>query len=460
MRVLWFLFFFVCGFCFKQASAETFKVAAPFLVEINPITNQVNVANYIGMQLYFPLFTVRPDGTLKSNFLDTDLSKSLDRTFVKYHLCLAKNVRFSDGTLITLADFKSSFSLMAKMYPHLVPLKNMEEYGSHCLLVEMMYPTPQLFKRLTGIASTIIKQTELNSSFPTGLGLYKLSAKTNNTITLKYIGDRKVRFDRIQIIKVDEVNKRDLQVFHDTNQISKAAGVLDLDRSNIYDVSIPKMYSMVINLKSQNSRRCAVALLSKVDWIKAYKISATPKKNFLPWNKYVPFERKEINLNKCNLKQVSLIVPEFYDVSSVQKEIDGVGLKEKIRILSVTNNEFGKKIFSGEEYIGLIAFDSSSSVSILEGEYTTYFESFFSEKNRLIIDKNKAIQKLMANATKMNITAREREQLYEQAEVQLIRDGYVLPVGGLNKKYSYPKGILISSWLDHVNGVPDISAIE
>ena len=450
------LFQFTC----QISKAETFKVGLPFLPRFNPITNQVNVANYIGMHLYYPLFEIRPNGDIKSHFLEMERSRAVDLTFTKYILCLKKTLSFSDGTKILVSDFYASFNLMSKMYPHLLPLESLKPMDLRCVSIEMKYPTPNLFKKLTGIASTIIKSTELKSEFPLGLGPYKISDIAADKISLKFTGDKAIRFNEIQFIKASAEDPKLISNFQDLNQIQKQTfDQIHLADFNLYEVSIPKMYSLVINFNNKNARLCARSILSKMDWITAYHLSVTPKKSFLPWEKPSLSKYDEGASKSCASGKIDLFIPSLYNGADIQMAISKAGLTNRISVKLVSNDEFGRKIFSGEEYIGLIGFNSTASISMLEGDYSTYFESFFSIKNRIISKPNNQIKELISMATKIDTRPKDREKMFENAESILIGEAYVLPIGSLKRQYRFTKNFSITEWFDYVNGIPDISAI-
>lgn len=457
MRFLAVIFFVIS---FEFSFAEVFKIATPALIKVNPITNQINFGNYLGMHLYFPLFEREQTGKLASHFLELSTSKSLDTSFKKFRLCLKQGVRFVDKSLISTSDFLGSLQLMVKMYPHLVPAQKISVENDRCLLLEMSSSTPHLFDRLTGIASTILKLDQTEKELPVGLGLYKVIEVNPQRVLLSFVGKEKIKFDTIEFVLVKNGNQVDQMNFHDSNQIVNRKSIPNSkEMFSKFEVSIPKTFVLVVNLKNRAMRLCAKSLLEKVDWIKAYRLSATYSKNFLPWKKKLLFEESRKS-PKCKSNTVKLFVPNLYDSKAIRNEIIEAGLEKQIDTFEISNDEFGKLIFSGKSYVGLVGFDSTSSISVLEGDYSTYFESFFSLKNRIVTKPNFKIKEMISDAFRISGNAFEREKKFAAAESELILEGFVVPVGLLKKEYIFPKEISIHQWFDQINGIPNISKIR
>ena len=87
------------------ARAETFYVKIPAVLKFNPISNQINFANYIGLQMYHPLFSFKNDGSFTSHFLDEQRTFATSKTFDEFRFCLKKKIQFNDGALIDISEF-------------------------------------------------------------------------------------------------------------------------------------------------------------------------------------------------------------------------------------------------------------------------------------------------------------------------------------------------------------------
>lgn len=444
----------------QLANAETFVVALPFLNRVNPISNKVNLARYLSFHLYYPLFEIGPDGTLNSQFLNVNTSKVIDRSFKLYQVCLKENIHFHDASPIKTEDLAASITYMAEIHPHLIPLSKIKSTSDRCSQLEMKYPTPGLFKRLTGTASTIVKRSQVRGELPVGLGPYRITSMSDSKISLNYVGAHKVRFSQIDFTKESSVDAQALTAAHDTNQISDDGRQrISLKTKTMYDVWIPKNYSFVVNLKHRKDRLCAASKMAKIDWIKAYRLEVSPSANFLPWTRQVP-TKPEVISSDCQRKVFRLIVPELYDAKSIRSAVISAGAEKHFQIAGVSNDEFGRIIFSGEEYIGLIGFDSASATADLEGDFSIAFEPFFLTKNRIVTTPNKNVRNYVLQALRSQTTPEVRLGLFAKAEVDLILNGFVFAVGKKKNRFSFPRGISIEKWFDRINGIPDISAIQ
>lgn len=454
MRLILLLAASLSSICF----AETFYVALPMLPEINPITNQVNVGNYIGAHLYYPLFERNQDGKFNSVFLDIDKSRSLDAKFDRYELCLKKNVKFSDNTAVEVADLISSIQAFADMYPQSLPLRKIKNVTADCINLYLEKSFPGLFGKLTGMASTVLRSKDIKAPFPIGLGSYYIEAKSDDELVLKSIKDSSVRFDKIHF-KLIKKSTDDISKFSDINQLPPNKERDDKFPGVATDAPSFKIYSFVLNVKKPQLRDEIRAYLEEQNWDKIFGLTLSKSNYFLPWLKsnYPITNQKK---HKKIKNKIPFLIPNFYDIKKIESIVKNSFLSELIFVKSLPANEFPIWAFSGKEYIGLMGFDSSGSMSSLEGDFSIYFESFFSKENRIISKPLLRIKNLVEKSMDPKLSSFERLELMKNAEKYLSDQDYISPLGKVKRTFLYPSDIKISEWYDFLSGIPRIDRIK
>lgn len=444
----------------KLSHSEVFKVLLPVLPSLNPITNQVNSGVYIGSNLYYPLFEI-DSGTdkISSFFLDLNMSKSTSNRFDEYMLCLKNNLVFDDGTSITIHDLSASVQKFSTMYPHILKINKFEIINTVCLKLKLKAPAPGLFKKLTGIASTILKESTIESEFPVGIGPYMLQEKTSDFIKLKF-RDQKISKPRFETIYFEKysINTKNISTFNDINQMPPVNGISKKGKT----ITAPnyKVYVNVLNFRDRKKRIYLHKIISEIDWVKIFKLNLTKSFTFLPIkygsiNEFLtPNKALTVQLNK-----IPLLVPDIYNTELLAAEFKHKKIDKLFQIHKIPTRSFVNWVFSGKEYVAMMAFDSSGSISSLEGDFSVYLESFCSENNRIVSKPIKFISDIL-NKSNGKILKTERIQLMKDADLHLIKEGYVAPIGHVSKEFIFDENIEIKEWFDYFSGIPKIYRIE
>ncbi|HEY4786022.1 MAG TPA: ABC transporter substrate-binding protein [Bacteroidales bacterium] len=444
--------------------AEVFRVAMVVIPVFNPITNQQNSANYIGLHLYYPLFKQNSLGDLESVFLNLEKTKAIDDKFSEYTFCLRDNLKFSDKTPISSKDFLASLKYFSEMYEHALPLKSIAIKDHLCISVSLRVPTPNLFRRLTGMASTILKADQVTANYPVGYGPYVIKEKSDKILVLNYIGEDQPRFDNIEFRLVKSITDTSDVNFHDINQLppSQRATIGD----NFVTINAPtlKVYTLVINLPSLKQRKNIQCALKTINWTDVYGLDLIPQKKFLPIirdvnEKQIPVSAKD-NICKNIEKPVTMLVVNLYDKRRVIDALKKAKIDKKFDIVSLDTTQFAEWIFSGKPYVALIAFDSSGSISSLDGDFSVYFESFFTRKNRIVTTPIQAIEKNIELSFQPSRTLNERMIFMRKSEDYLLDNAYIVPLGRVNRFFHFPKNIEVVSWADFFSGFVEINRIK
>lgn len=443
--------------CISTAAlAEEFKVALPMLPDVHPVTNQINSGNYIGSHLYYPLFEKNPHGT-ESYFLDISNTKAIDKTFKIFQFCLKKDLKFSDGGSITVDDLIKSLRAMAEMYPQTLALKSEAKMSDNCAKITLTDSTPGLFGKLTGMASTVLKAGGNAKFYPTGIGPYTLKLRSENELKLESTSANKIRFNQVTF-KLIKKSDEDVEKFTDINQLPPNSERDKKFEGNRIDAPSLKVYTFVLNVSDSKKRDAIRLLLENENWAEAFGLNLLKAKYFLPWlnSSYEISNSKRLVRSK---NKIAFLVPDFYDVSKIEKLITGKNLGEMVYVKSLPAKEFAAWAFSGKEYIGVMGFDSSGSISSLEGDFSVYFESFFSKTNRIVTRPLIEIEKLIKKSTDKTLSNQERLRIMIQAEKYLSDNDYLSPLGRVKRVFLYPENVVINEWHDFFSGIPRIDRI-
>ena len=433
----------------------------PELVSYNPITNQINFLNYVGYHLYYPLFYIDENSQMSSEFLDLKKTKAINYDYKSYKFCLKDDLKFSDGSFVTSEDMMHSLNQFSNLFPKIIPKSEIFRESSKCAILKMSESTTGLFKRLTGISSTILKKSTFNDKIPIGIGPYKLLRFDNNALELD--SANKVKYNKVSFYSMSTYASKGLNIhnFQDFNNVSTSLNTDKIDFSDyqVYENSIDKVYSIVLNIRSDNERVCAYQILSKLNWHLIYGLTGASTKNFLPWD-VKPYVKSVTKVKCKSTKKIQVIVPSIFDFDKVSKNFKIYSKGNLVTLVNVKNEDFGRLIFSKKPYIALIGFDSATTNSISELNYDVYFDSFILDKNRLVSQKLSSIEKLLS---RQNVGERNNEFLankYSRAEALLLGSKYVIPVTRNQKKFYYKTSLKINKWFDRVNGVVDARYVD
>lgn len=451
--------FFIIILIAIQVRAETFNVALPMLPDVNPITNQINSGNYIGSHLYYPLFET--DGlNVKSFFLDLNKTFSVDNSFSTFNFCLNEGIKFSDNSNIGVIDLEASLKYFSEMYPQILDIKKIKRINDKCVKLTLNRPNYGLFKRLSGMASTVLKFNELKSNYPVGAGPYKILKKSDDQIELVTTNSITPRFDKI-IFKLIKKENEIVKSFHDFNQLPpNSKRDADFNGQKI-DVPSLKVYAFVINVDDANTRSSIRFMLNKTDWSNVYNLILAKSDYFLPWLN-ADYQIKFNLLTKVNKNKnkIPFLVPDFYDSSRVESELKLTGLDSILFVKSIPAKDFAAWAFSGKEYVGLMGFDSSGSISSLETDFSVYFESFYSQKNRIVAKVLKPVKEFVSQSLNPQFNSTQKRSQLLKAEKYLSDNNYLHPIGRVKRVFLYPSNVVINNWYDYFSGIPRIDRIK
>lgn len=446
-------------FVMSISRSETFKVAVPLIPDLNPISNQINIGNYIGLHLYYPLFNRNEFSEISSsNFLDLNKTKSLSSSFKTYQFCLKSGIKFNDDSPIQITNLKTSLTRFSKMYPHLLNISEIKTTDDLCLHLLLEKPNPGIFKKLTGIASTILKDDTENSSFPIGLGPYKILEKNDKILRLIYRGENLPRFNQIDFILYDL--KSDITAFHDINQLPPINSQNLNFFTNIIKAPSLKVYVNILNISKTKARLKVLNKINKINWLRVFDLDLKIKDRFLPIEEKINFSLQKETKVSSPLLNIPLLILDLYDTNKISIELKKLKLDKTFKIHKLSSKEFASWVFSGREYVGLMAFDSTGSISSLEGDFSVYFESFFSDKNRILTKSLINIKKIINFSQNSSLSKENRMRFMLEAEKYLIENGYVLPVGQVIHNFRFPKDINIETWFDFYSGIPKIETLK
>jgi hypothetical protein len=450
-----------CLLISQVSLAETFKVALPIVAPFNPISNEINSANYIGLHLYYPLFGLDKNGSVESRFLDLSKTKSLSMKFNEFRFCLKERLMFSDNSKIQSDDLQSSISYLAELYPHLIEVEQIINESPLCIRVKLKSSTPNLFKKLTGIASTVLKKEDVKKTYPIGYGQYKIKSVLTDSLLLETASKSKPRFNEIEFRKVKAKIDVGTEHFQDFNQMPSAKDFITEDsNANNYNIPSLKVYSFVLNLSTSKERLCAQKSLADGKWEKVYGLSLIPQKSFLPWR--IPQVSWKPQAVKCTQAKnnIPFLVAEMYDSKFINGELTRIGADKSFEVITLSSSDFAKWVFSGKPYVAMMGFDSSSSKASLDGDFSYYFEAFFIKQNRIITKPIPKLKEMIQDSMRFDISQKVREQKIIEAEKLLLDEAWILPVGRLSHKIIFPEDVKIEEWADKLNGFPAIWAIK
>jgi MarR-like DNA-binding transcriptional regulator SgrR of sgrS sRNA len=436
---------------------------------VNPYSTQVNTDNLIALQIYYPLFQHSLDGTLTSEFLDLQSTKSDDTSFKKFTLCLRYGVQFFDGTPISARDLEHSLQ-EAHHRQELLSAVNAIRVSGNCVKVVLKAPDPRYFEKLTGTASTITSASRSVNGFPLGLGPYHVESRTSDKLILKANSGRvKGSFRSIEFHKFMDFEQNYANGVFDFNHPGQVSIPEKFD-DQFQRVSRPffKSYAVVVNYPDPILRKRFAACFHKERFRKLLHLLLKETAGFLPSgiqgaDGVMALSRKE---KGCDVEAVSSMTflnyrPELESDVRTFLQDSSLKLPIPIKYEAGTIDDLVRRMFHEDKIAAVIGFDSSTSNSSAYAEAATFFESFIrlERSERLISRPLSDVAELVKSAAQATDSA-QKASLYQKGHQALLDSGYVIPLGQLDTDQRYPKWIRNIAWSDQISGFPNISLME
>lgn len=442
----------------QSAISDTFRVALPYIPDLFPKNNQVNIANYIGIHLYSPLIEVQPDGSITSAFLDMTKSRAQSRDFQTFDFCLRSGLKYSNGQEVSIEDLESAISKYhesSSRVPSISRLTILD--GRPCLQVHLDKRFPRYFYSFGGMHSTVIPRSQYSQKFPVGIGPYVILEQSETHLKLKHQAGKTPRFETVIFEKFDKD-----QPYDDTNQIPNYVKDHKTPTGFVaIDAPILKTYALIVNYPAMHDRDCLLSTIDPHALATSYQLNLKPIPGFLPKGT-LGYEAK-FTAPRCKTKtkqKFDFYLPDLVDATKVISHLQNIfgDQHHKIRVHQVTVKEFARKVFSGESYIAVLGFDSSGSLSSLYSDSSVFFESFF-ESKRVISERMIKLKTLVRTASTLNDNTKLLA-IYKEAHSMLLNSSYVFPLGQYSVNFYYPSSIKEFEWSDFISGFPKIHRLQ
>ncbi len=450
----------------NKRSHETYRVGLRLIPKaLSPWDNQVNTNLLIMLQLYIPLFEVVGSEQIRSRLLDKKRTRVLDETHSKFMMCLNKDLKFFDGSPVTIDDFKNS---LLKAHGKIQALPQIEkiENEKNCLKVSLKEVDTDYFRKLTSVATSIFKSNTLEKDIPIGVGPYSIKLSTNDQMILDRNNIFPSQLRRLEFVKYDSsLDEEELSRIHDLNHVYQLP--IPPDRKLTYRrIERPslKSYILFYGNASLKDRLLFAACLSKHPISEVFGLKLQPVKGFLPPPLLGSFidegpkygscpkmkTKKEFRLVHFNKEVIRSL--EFF----FQKNQDKLPFKIKVDFLPF--ERVPELVFSHENVITLIGFDSSGSYNALLDGSSSFFRSFVGNQ-RLTKNENKTLDEYLSQALDAK-KLKSKEFFYKKAHEVLLSRHYFLPLGQDILIQFYPSFIKKVSWADPYSPFPLYSFFE
>lgn len=453
----------LCG-C-KDKHPLVYRVVLQSLPEsINPRTNHVNIYHYINLQLFYPMFNKKSDGELSSAFLDLAKTQSITPQFDQFQFCLIQDLRFSDGTPITSDHLRVTLEKVHLLRKSLPPIGSLE-LKNNCLVVKLKVPDINYFHELTGLQSTILSfRTDRGNAV--GLGPYKIKEKTANKIVLERIGGTSGdnRFQYIEYIRyqpgIFDLKTGDI---HDWNHLYQVEIPKERQRSfQQIDRPLLKTYYLLVRIRNEKHRTHFSECFPRSELLNYLNIHLEPTNGLIP--KGLPGSLEQLNKklrsnSNCGQGNKLPFIVKYFVYSDAQLAPLRTFIQQKQNLLPAKIEVIKKSLeetiiaASAEEnfltLVGADALDSSSE---------DFFNGFFGPGS-FLFHQLKEFERLLTTAVIHRRTQKYGEWLL-RAHLELLRSGYVIPLGQLVAEQKYPANIKNIVFADRIHGFPAIQEME
>lgn len=441
---------------------------------VDPRTNEVNIYHYINTHLYFPLFELTQKGEISSIFLDLTKTKSLDKHYRNYLLCL-NNLNFSDGSQVKIQHLKSTIIFIHQKNLELVKIRSVTEEGS-CLRVELNSTDPRYFYKLTTIDSTILKEEpSSNIQVPIGLGPYMVSSFNENKISLVRAQDTSTKIKgitNVTFLKILTPEDGIKYKIHDWNHLWQHLGdgapiPVEVKLSwKKFNQNLLRSLMLVIHLKDDQLRKKFVFCFDQKDYSKSLGLTTVPTSGYLPlglignnvsfdliksnWH----YENKDCFKKNLVKKEIPLYLfyPNLKPMIERFLQKNNFKLPINIKVKIVDTKTAVDKLFSNEELI------ITSLADTMNISPTGFFTPFIGKK-KVILQDIPSLDNLIREASQ-SATQSESETLFSKAHFNLLNSAVIIPLGQINTSFYYPKFIKVIPSVDPANGFPQINKME
>jgi hypothetical protein len=430
--------------------------------KIDPWLSQINSDHLINLNLYYPLISKdKTTGELSSNFLDIPRSRSNAEDFKIFSLCLKDKVLFNDNSAISPMDLKYDIEQFHR-YQEIAPDLESAAISGQCVVVRLKKSSPNYFENFTGTASTILKRSTISDAFPVGLGPYRISRATADSIQLERIQRIKHGINVVEFVKVDGVEDARRKNVTDFNYIFSRKDLPEdlYSKYRKIDVMALKSYALVVSIADGPTRKSLSSCVDNSAIAKITGLTLSPTAGFLPKGILgYQVTKEKLNLNICNFSKQKREIP-FYnynpDYTAALKNYFKENLRlfpVKVRVEEHSLKETVEAAFRKTEMMMIVGFDGSGSQAGDAGEAAVYFESFF-RKERLVALPPLGLKSAILSALHAE-NPESKSHFYGVAHELLLRSGYIVPLGQLKLEQYYPATISNIIWGDQIGGYPE-----
>ncbi|MBI4924888.1 MAG: hypothetical protein HY843_03105 [Bdellovibrio sp.] len=454
--------------CVKDPdSGHVFKVGIRALPKkIDPINNEINIYHYINIHIFYPLFQHNEIDTLESAYLDMHDSQASNEKFSEFKLCLKKDIRFSDETLITSEDLQEALLSAHQKNLELAAIKSISKAGARCVVVSLSKRDVTYFDKLITIQSAILKKSTKSTDFPVGLGPYVIKERKVDRVILKTTQTKiKPYYTEIQFIQIDDPQKGKSEGLHDWNQLWQHLGKDSLIppevRSKFKKIVRPLQRSLilVVNIKEQKLRHRFSFCFNKQAYIEFVRLTLIKTPGFIPiglLGNNADFDKVRkswgIDHKACQKSgyKPKIKFYHFYPVldskikAFFRQNVNNLPIDIEVQLISV--EEAIHRVFNNEELIMPVMADSTQPSSV-------GFFTFMMGKNKIISTEIKDLMKTVYEAAQSDSDER-KEFLFTQAHKMVLDSGYIVPLGQVEATFEFPPEITGMEAIDQINGFP------
>jgi hypothetical protein len=455
----------------------SYRVAVPSSFEnLHPRHNKINYLDAVLRQTYYPLIFQDADGDMRSSSLDMTKTKQVTKDATHFQFCLTQDLKFWDETHVATAHLLESLNEILSIKNMAAEIAQSENNG--CVSVHFQKSRPQFFAELTGVDSTVLKDSKVRH-MPVGLGPFRPNQISKNRLELHRNSFRSGEGDIDELIFATVPPSDGAQ----SNQILENEfdewnfynGVIDisLDKANRKIVLRPSVKTMVawISIKDDCKRtKIWSALRSQFDEVRRISVANETLKipGILPIG--VPgFEEQTPETlrlpEKCNKGGITaddnLGDAESIPLFAVYSQMHG-GLRTmlgrakledtepKIEFVNLDDDAVMKLMQSGKDFVGIISTSSPRS------RLSDLLEFLINVSPGKSIEGLGEILLAMDADTDPQTTAEQARKAHRLA----LDSGYILPIGQLNTTLSFPNFITDVAFRDQFQTSPDYSGYK
>ena len=452
--------------CITQGSSHSVyrAVLQSLPSKIDPRENQTNIYHYINLHLFYPLFQTKEEGGLESKFLDMHETKALGRDFTQFQFCLRRELKFSDGSAIQVSDLEQTLLDVHKMKMSLVRASKIEIWGD-CVEVKLEKTDPFYFDKLADIQSTILKRAKSKDEDAVGFGPYRLNQKSFDRIELAANGKEVAgSFKQIEFIRAPQA-------------LEKLGGGID-DWNHLYHIPIPselrkdyqeikrqvyKTYSLLVRIRNRKRRIEFSRCLDREGFVHALRMNLSPLPGIIPHGMpgaSVDFSKIiDEGAAACKTSHAKKYEVQYFNYNSYQKDFaeaffnhEGNSLPIRVQVKEQSLEETIAAAEGSKELITLMGSDAMNS------RVEEFFNGFV-RPHSFLMEPLAGVERNLSRASE-NVDKIAIGEFVEAAHRELLKSGYVIPLGQLVTSQFYPRDIKNIRFVDRVHGFPSIQLME